>query len=90
MKVFKYTLSVVEWQVLPLPKGARLLTVQMQHGQVQLWALVDPSAPFESWTFRTVGTGNEAGDLSKDVYVGTYQIDHGALVFHVFAQQETP
>lgn len=51
-----------------------------------LWALVDAHGSPEARTFRTVGTGR---DLVEDVplrYVGTYQLDGGALVFHVFEE----
>ena len=60
------------------------MTVQIQHGMPQLWALVDEKAPIIYRTIATYGTGNMMPDGDPGEYVGTYQIHGGALVFHVF------
>lgn len=72
-----------EGSVLEMPRGAEILTVQTQGDSVQLWALVDPDAQTELRTFKTYGTGQSL-DHCPGVYVSTYQIRGGALVFHVF------
>jgi hypothetical protein len=82
-RIYKWTLSITDRQDLPLPKGARVLTVQVQGGMPQLWALVDPAAPIVHRTFDTYGTGHGMPDQPGE-YVGTYQMEDGALVFHVF------
>jgi hypothetical protein len=66
-----------------MPKGARVLCVQLQNGAPMLWALVDPNAEFVTRRFRLMVTGGtfDADGLS---YVGTYQIDW--FVGHVFEQ----
>ena len=84
MKIWKWTLEVTDRQQLPIPKGAKLLTVQTQHGLPQLWALVDEEAPIVNRNFATYGIGNMMPDGDPGEYVGTYQIYGGAVVFHVF------
>ncbi len=51
---------------------------------LQLWAMVDEKAGITLRTFATYGTGNPMPDGNPGEYVGTYQINRGALVFHVF------
>jgi hypothetical protein len=81
--IFKYPLAVDDLQMLDIPEGAEPLTVQIQHDRPCLWALVDPEKPTERRAFRTYGTGHPV-DTHPGAYVGTYQLDGGALVFHVF------
>lgn len=66
-----------------MPEGARLLGVQEQHDEPQLWALVDPNATTCPRTFRAYGMGHDMPD-EPGQYVGTFQMHGGALVFHVF------
>ncbi len=82
--VWKYQLKIVDVQDLALPRGAVLLTVQVQDGTPCLWALVDPEQhSLESRRFDIVGTGHEF-DSTGLAYVGTFQLRNGALVFHLF------
>jgi hypothetical protein len=82
--IWKYTLLVEDEQTLEMPEGARLLTVQIQHGRQQLWALVDDAEKLVSRAIATRGTGHPADGLDECDYLGTYQLSDGALVFHVF------
>lgn len=70
-------------QPLKMPRGAKVLTVQTQGGEPQLWATVDRDAPSVNRTFVTYGTGHEMSEDLLD-YIGTYQLYDGTLVFHVF------
>jgi hypothetical protein len=86
-RVFKYRIPAERLFFLPLPAGAEVLAVQTQHGEGQLWALVDPAAPTTERCFEIAGTGHEMADLADDVerrYVGTWQVQDGAFVFHLF------
>jgi hypothetical protein len=57
----------------------------MQHGEPQLWMLVDPSKEVVAYHFRVAGTGHPIEIAPERLsYVGTFQIDNGSLVFHVF------
>lgn len=83
--IWKYAINPAT--VIQIPVGYRLLSVQTQDNQPQLWALVDPSNPKVGRTFRAVATGEEFDDEGY-TYVGTFQINGGALVFHLF--ENTP
>jgi hypothetical protein len=84
--IWKYTLDVVDVQTIKIPKGAEILTVQMQDSFPCLWVLVDPTAHLESRIFEIFGTGNpitsDMGTSRK--YIATFQLNEGRLVFHVF------
>lgn len=89
MTIWKFGIPVMENVVtVHMPRAAHILTVQMQHGEPKLWALVDPNAPMEPRYFRWFGTGYALPDALGQ-YVGTVQSLHGSLVFHLFAQDGT-
>ena len=79
--IWKYAIN--PHTTVSIPDGARLLSVQTQDNQPQLWALVDPSKPKVGHAFRAVATGEEFDDQGH-VYVATFQINNGGLVFHLF------
>jgi hypothetical protein len=80
--VWKFALELVRppW-ILEMPRGARLLDVQLQDGAPKLWAVVDVGAPLVGRRLRIVGTGH---DLDGEVgeHVGTFLT--GPLAIHVF------
>jgi hypothetical protein len=85
--IWKYELHVREHFILEMPKGAKVLAVQMQYGVPTLWARVNPTAEKEPRHFSIYGTGHCMPDESENVqlqYVGTFQPEGGALVFHLF------
>lgn len=87
MKIFKYPLQVRDIQMVEMPKGAAVLTVQAQGEVPCVWAKVDPEAPPIKRCFITYATGERADDGPATHYVGTYQQHGGALVFHVFTDK---
>jgi hypothetical protein len=84
--IWKYPLKAVERQVVEMPKGATILSVQTQHGDVCIWALVDPEAKKESRTIWIVGTGHEMPEGIHLRYLGTTQTPGGTFVPHVFEE----
>jgi hypothetical protein len=84
MRIWKWTLVTTDRQALQMPKGAQILSVQVQGENAQLWALCDENAPRETRQFAIHGTGNPMPDGDPGSYVGTYQLYEGKLVFHVF------
>jgi hypothetical protein len=51
----------------------------------QLWAIVNPEARKESIKLITIGTGHP---VPRDlIYIGTYQINDGRFVFHIFMEE---
>jgi hypothetical protein len=87
MRIWKWTMAVADLQTVEMPRGAQVLSVQMQGGAPQLWALVDEDARTEPRTFATYGTGNPMPEVfTHGRFVDTYQMHGGSLVFHVFDQ----
>ena len=85
--VWKYEINSDDYVSLNLPLGAKPLEVQKQHGHVYLWCLVDPQQTIhEKRTFRLAGTGHPIKDNVD--FIGTFQLDGGALVFHLFEVKE--
>ena len=64
-----------------IPKGYKVLTVQMQGGVPTIWVELDPLNPEVSAYFRWIGTGHNLPDYSTS-YIGTVQIDW--IVLHLF------
>lgn len=86
MRIWKYPLAVADVQEHFMPEGAKLLDAQLQHGEPQLWALVDEKAKVGRRKIAIYGTGNPIPDApdAPGAYVASFQIGGGALVFHVF------
>jgi hypothetical protein len=84
--IWKYILEVTDTQTIKLPKGAEVLSVQIQLGGPCMWALVDPNAKEEERLFETFGTGHPipCDAVTGRRYIGTYQLESRAMVFHVF------
>ncbi len=84
-RVYKYPLDIQDEVIVMMPKGARVLSVQVQNGRPCLWAAVDPSeTELEKRLFRIAGTGHPIYDDVVDGFIGTIQLYDGKLVFHVF------
>lgn len=87
MKIWKFVLALSDTQVVPMPKGSTILTIQVQKGNLCLWALCDENAD-EGGPGRRIniyGTGNplpENGHIGE--YISTFQLYGGDLVFHAF------
>lgn len=82
--IYKYPLAVTDHQVIQLPKGAKLLSVQTQNDYLCLWALVDPSQDAEPRHIAIVGPGHVLTAIDALTYIGTAQHFDGKLVWHVF------
>ncbi len=82
--IFKYTLEVQDFQKIELPIGAKILTIQIQHGHCRLWALCDklPNKK-EPRNIAIYGTGNPIPENCGE-YIATFQMHNGDLVFHAF------
>lgn len=88
--IYKYPLEVTDRQAIEMPKGAKILSVQVQSRVPCLWALVDANTnESEKVIIRTVGTGHAVYDGGRKLeYIGTYQLMNGSAVFHVFNEIE--
>lgn len=86
--IWKFPVVIADSFAIEMPTGSRLLSVQSQLGAPQLWALVDPTAPKVNRKLRLYGTGHTVTDGNG--YVGTFQLQSGHLVFHLFDDGESP
>jgi hypothetical protein len=86
-RVYKYAVESGRFKHL-MTDRVDMLDVQLQHGDPQLWALVDVSATPQWRHFVTVGTGWEIPERIVG-HVGSFQVEGGALVFHVFELHPT-
>ena len=86
--IYKYPLRIDDKQAVSMPKGAQILSVQMQHGRPCLWALVNPVLAVEERTVLIRGTGHDAPGVGR--YISTFQMQGRALVFHAFEQEPKP
>lgn len=87
--IWKYELKVTDINRLELPKGANILCVQLQSGQPCLWVETNSlESHKEVHVIETFGTGHKL-DESPRKYIGTYQLQNGALVFHVYQHLES-
>lgn len=84
-RVFKYTIPTEDYFVLDLPKGAKILTVQEQHGELQMWALVKEGVLRETRKFRFTGTGHPIKEIPEELnYINTIQLAGGSFIGHLF------
>lgn len=86
--IFKYNLDTTTIQVIQMPINAKILTVQTQYNEPKLWVLVNPMAEnFEERIIEIYGTGQPIeypSGFENRKYIGTYQLNEGKYVFHVF------
>lgn len=74
----------------------KILTAQVQHGDIVVWAEIDTDAPVRKFQFIPVGTGwdltTKKGDcvLDTHTYIGTVQLAGGAIVFHIYGAEVVP
>lgn len=90
MKIFKYELKVEDSCNISMPNGATILSLQVIDEKPYIYACVDESSKTIERTFLTFGTGHtlpfDNMIYSGMEYLGTYQLQGGALVFHVFEE----
>jgi len=83
-KVFKYKLSKGTATRIDLPMGAKPLHIDMQDGEIYLWALVeDQLAGTQFINILVVGTGHEINHLNP-YHINTFLVNGGEYVFHAF------
>jgi hypothetical protein len=81
--IYKY--KIVPHTELDIPFGSEFLSVQEQHGESVAWFLVDDTINrvMKRRVFNCYGTGHPVPD-DPGKYLGTFQLNGGMLVFHLF------
>lgn len=80
--IWKFRLLLEETEI-TVPKGAKILTLQMQLGTPCIWLTVDTKQEKEVRKFITFGTGHSIETLDNLQFIGSYQVSE-VLIFHVF------
>lgn len=92
-KIFKYPVRIQDEFSIEMPCGSSILSVQIQNGAPQLWALVEVGAPLVRRKLAIRGTGHDAtfrDEQRTARYVDTFQMQGGSLVWHLFDLGEEP
>lgn len=85
--IWKFDLGeIADRYVISMPKGAEVLTLQLQRKLPCIWVLVDPQAEKEDRVFEIFGTGHviDYSEGAERKYIGTFLIYGDDLVFHLF------
>lgn len=87
--IWKYPLQVTDIQYLHLPENSTILSLQVQDGIPRVWVLLDDEELKESeLEIYMFGTGHKVyADVEPTKFIGTFQLLHGNLVFHVFYKE---
>ena len=89
MKIFKYPLvqDPDRLHYVEMPAGAKMLHVGEQHGELYVWAMVNPNSTAVNYKFFVLGTGEDIGHLEMRCgFLGSVQMSNG-LVWHVFYKE---
>lgn len=82
--IWKFQIQIKDTQTVTMPYGAKILCVQLQNGVPCLWALCLVKEQPWARTIDIFGTGHLINDMYTRTYIGTVQMEGGALVWHVF------
>lgn len=83
--IWKFPFEIKDDIEIEMPSDAEILTVQMQGKVACLWAKVFDKSPGVVRKFQLFGTGQPMPTIEgKRKYIGTFQLLHGQLVFHLF------
>jgi hypothetical protein len=84
--IWKYTLPIDDIVTVSMPRGAQVLSVAEQDGQVCVWALVHSLQAPDPVLFRICGTGHPVGNcVGAGDFIGSVVMPNG-LVWHVFRE----
>lgn len=82
--IWKSEIPVTESFELKLPMAAKILCVQVQSNKPCIWVLVMPGNTDVVRRFRVFSTGAPYDIANTNRYVGTFQLNNGAFVGHLF------
>lgn len=85
--IYKYLVPLHENElIIRMPRLAMILCVQIDEkdGNPYIWALVATNTEMIDHKFLLYGTGHETNPCISKEYIGTFQVDKGAFVGHLF------
>ena len=92
--------SIYKYDIVSAPNGiiegpiTKILTAQVQHNSIVVWAEVDTTAPNRKFQILLIGTGwpldapnGKSCVLDTHTYISTVQIAEGNLIFHIYGTE---
>ena len=79
-KILKYQLLGFD-NIIEMPEGAKVLSVQLRGNGIYLWVITDPDNKKAKRKFLLVGTGQKFSSDNLE-FIGTVQVE--SFVWHVF------
>ena len=79
--IYKYNLSIKEER--SIPKDSKILKVDLQHGNLCLWALTSTDTR-EQCKIEIYYTGSTLKEGLEHEHLGTFLLQNGDFVVHVF------
>lgn len=88
-KIYKYPLALEDKQTIEMPMGSQILSIQTQFNKPCIWAMVNPNLPPIGVKIEIYGTGESITNPFPSYlkYIGTFQINNGHVVYHVFLNE---
>ncbi len=83
--IWKYPVKIESEFSILIPKGGKVLSVDVQNGKPVFWVIVDPNEEKKSRVFRVYGSGHLHEDI-KGRYIGSFQLQVGTFVGHLFEE----
>jgi len=84
LAVWKYPFDLKDEVVLLIPGGSKVLHIAMQGLIPCMWVLVDPERTKKEFRFKIFGTGVPIEQESMGFHVGSFFMDGGQFIWHVF------
>lgn len=86
MIILKYTLQVDSFQEIDIPKSGKIISLQVQHNMPVIWVQCVGNGKEQKTKrkFITLTTGLEHVNNETLYYIGTYQLNNGNFVGHLY------
>lgn len=81
--IWKFEVHTGDLNIVPMPRGAEILSVQKLNDSFFLWAKCDPLAPKIPRHIACYGTGQE-NIKPEAIFISTVQMYGGAIILHFF------
>ena len=82
--IWKFPIPVEDRFAIEMPRDAEVLHIEAQHNHGWMWARVAPERKLEVRRFLLRGTGHPVDMECR--HLGSFMLNDGALVFHVFEE----
>lgn len=84
LTVWKFPVHLADSFEVEMPHGSKFLHLDVQRDNPAMWFLVNPHSPPVSRVFHLVGTGDASEGLDQCTHLGSFLLDNGTFVFHLF------